>query len=573
MEQLAQPSPFEDGTGTVTIPPVCANVYFHLDEVEFDSWTYFVAADALILSPSTFSYVPALIRHDNVYYPNSFWHPISSSFIIFDAKTGTILTHPTNDEVAVPITSDAIPDDIPINSNPTNPVEAIMMESDANHNNHTEIIGSEMNPVKQEPTTIVGIDQLDSDVNVTTTIIIETDLLSMNSTTGNTISDPNDDNVDYNETPWRVIIAHEPRYDLLGSFVLPTLYLYSITQYLNWTLQIFPFAGSTSDAILTDLFAQKGNLSKDWGNGFQDASHRVDYNPMELNDKSYDTIGFFPEVSKDLNIRSTYPWIRRDQIPQPGKELHDVCKVGNTDAATTTTTTTNNNLNNSTEKECYILLSEDTYVINNYINMNGGIDVFFTSALGEQTRRQFLLKNQHRLQQYEIANQTSSFMNQNDTSDDPKYFNVAVHIRRGDILDPNRWIDQEVFANVAKYICQSNTAKNESIYTNIHVFSSGPNRDGNWSIMERLTESSGDENNEDSAPICANVYFHFDELEFDSWTYMIAADALVISPSTFSYVPGLIRRDNVYYPNSYWHPALSSFIVFNHTNGNILTKP
>ena len=87
--------------------------------------------------------------------------------------------------------------------------------------------------------------------------------------------------------------------------------------------------------------------------------------------------------------------------------------------------------------------------------------------------------------------------------------------------------------------------------------------------MESLAESSGD--NKDSSPICANVYLHLDEVEFDSWTFMIAADTLVIT-STFGYVPGLIRQDNVYFPNNYAHPSLSSFIVFNYTNGDILTK-
>jgi hypothetical protein len=354
---------------------------------------------------------------------------------------------------------------------------------------------------------------------------------------------------------WHVFVAHEPRYDLLGSFVLPTLLLYSATQRLNWTLVIFPFAGSPQHAILSDLFAKKGNLPRSWGNGFQDASHRTDYNPMELNDQSYETMGFFPEITKDRNVQSNFPWIRRDQIPQPGKELNDVCKAGA-------------NNDSSMEKECYILLSDNPYEITNFININGGMDAFFTSALGEQTSRQFLLKNHGRLQQYEVINQTNHF---NTGRTVPlQYFNVAVHIRRGDILDPGRWIDQQVFANVAKHICQANTEKNKNILTNIHVFSSGPNRDGNWSIMENLAESSGDKN--DSAPICANVYFHLDELEFDSWTFMIAADALVMSTSTFSYVPGLIRRKNVYYPKGYTHPALSSFILFDTIDGRVEAK-
>ena len=195
------------------------------------------------------------------------------------------------------------------------------------------------------------------------------------------------------------------------------------------------------------------------------------------------------------------------------------------------------------------------------------MDNFFTRTYCEQLRSQFLLKNHHRLQQYGITNPA-------DANNGVNIFNVAVHIRRGDILNPDRWIDQQVFANVAKHICQTNTVKNENTQTNIHVFSSGPNRDGNWSIMEQLaqvTELDGDTKNT-IPPFCSKVYIHLDEVEFDTWTFMIAADALVISPSTFGYVPSLIRYHNVYFPRKFWHPVLSSFIIFDDTDGSIISN-
>jgi hypothetical protein len=323
---------------------------------------------------------------------------------------------------------------------------------------------------------------------------------------------------------------------------------------------------------LTHLFDQKGNLTKDWGSGFQDASHRADYDPMELNDQSYEAMGFFPEASKDLNIRSKYPWIKLDQIPLPGEELNKVCHEGSKEQT-------------KTDKNCYILLTDDPNKISNYIRRKGGIDLFFTPDFCHEMRRQYLLKNHNRLQQYEIpapdaaVAETDTKSQSQVTSND--VFNVAVHIRRGDILHPDRWIDQQVFANVARHICQINTNKNEHIRTNIHVFSSGPNRDGNWSIMEQLAQptTTVDENGNTTTPsttvtppICSNVYVHVDEVEFDSWTFMIAADALVISPSTFGYVPSLIRYDNVYYPKKFWHPVLSSFNIFNDIDGNIIRK-
>ena len=348
------------------------------------------------------------------------------------------------------------------------------------------------------------------------------------------------------DNSWHVVIAHEPRYDLLGSFVLPTFFLYSVTQHLNWTLVIFPFTGSPQHSILSDLFAQNGDLG---GSGLQDVSHRPNFNPMDVNDKSHETMGFFPEVTNDPNIRSTHPWIKRKVIPQPGSELNDVCEA-------------ENRKRNNTEKECYILLSDNPYKITDFMISNGGIEAFLTPDLAQHNHRQFLLKNGDRLRQYEMTNHTRRFDATSGAAPVP-YFHVAVHIRRGDILPSSsrRWIDQQVFANVAKYICQTNTYQSNKIQTVIHVFSSGPNPDGNWSIMESVV------------PICAKVYFHLDEVEFDSWTFMIAADALVMSSSTFSYIPALLRPNQVYFPKCFSHPSLSSFTIFDHTNGTIVRGP
>jgi hypothetical protein len=363
--------------------------------------------------------------------------------------------------------------------------------------------------------------------------------------------------------PWQVTIAHEPRYDLLGSFVLPTLLLHAVAQHENWTLLILPFRGSRQHQILEQLFALKGNVSRDWGTGFQDASHRADYDPMELNDMSYNTMGIFPRVSKDRLVRVSLPWIKRDKIPLPGTELNQVCASQVS--------------SNKTGKYCYIMLGDDPGSISSFIERRGGIDQFFTPTFCAQLRAQFLHRNQYRLLRYDIPPPNSTNLN-NHVAPHPaaaastQPFHVAVHIRRGDILHPDRWIDQQVFANVARHICQTNSNRT----THIHVFSSGPNRDGNWSQMEALAQPSIGTNKADPSviipPICSKVYFHLDEVEFDSWTFMIAADALVISPSTFGYVPSLIRYHNVYYPQKFWHPVLSSFIIYDDKDGRIVSE-
>jgi hypothetical protein len=370
--------------------------------------------------------------------------------------------------------------------------------------------------------------------------------------------------------PWHIIIAHEPRYDLLGSFVLPTLYLYAVTSYHTnlqntrsnhttltdtWELQILPFTGTHQHAKLEQLFSSKGHVSNDLGSGFRDASHRSDYDPMKLNVESYDTLGFFPSVSQDQSILTKHNWVRTNEIPLSRTELHQLCE-------------SHHNTTIDNEKECYLLLPGDPNNIRDYIDQVGGMDRFFTREFSYRIRDQFLAKNSFRLQHYDMMLPSTN------AGKGAEFFNVAVHIRRGDILDPTRWVDQRAFANVARQICQMNTALNPNMRTNIHVFSSGPNRDGNWSMMEELAQPTSATSNTTATsirtipPACANVYFHLDELEFDSWTYMIAADALVISPSTFSYVPALIRYDNVYFPMNFWHPTLSSFTVYDN-NGQI----
>lgn len=88
----------------------------------------------------------------------------------------------------------------------------------------------------------------------------------------------------------------------------------------------------------------------------------------------------------------------------------------------------------------------------------------------------------------------------------------------------------------------------------IHVFSSGPNRDGNWSAMQGVTDT------------CHSVAFHFDEFEFDSWTHFVAADALVISKSSFSLIPALFSVGEVYLPSTYWVKRLSHWNLFDDKN-------
>lgn len=295
--------------------------------------------------------------------------------------------------------------------------------------------------------------------------------------------------------PNKVIVAHLPRCDFLGSFVRPTLFLLAIVNRYGWELEILPFEGSVGEKFLK-LHVEMGNhveqlAGQGWGTGVQDVSHRNDYDPAVLNAEAYDQMGFFPAVLKD---NSAHEWIENKFLQPPGPGLDKVCQRRKGDT-------------------CYIKVSQEYSLLENFVNQNGGLDAFFPLEWRQSLCKRFLAHNSHRLG---VGYNTSAY-------------NVAVHVRRGDINNlPARWTDQEVFYSVVSKICQK--------HRNVHarIFSSGVNKDGNWSTMERLSE------------ICMNVTFHIDEYEFDSWTYMVAADTFVMSQSSFSYIPALLRTGEVF---------------------------
>jgi hypothetical protein len=67
---------------------VCGTMVYHLDEVEFDTWTHFAAADEFVMSKSTFSYVPALFAAGHVHYPSDYWFGRLGDWSQYDSQTG-----------------------------------------------------------------------------------------------------------------------------------------------------------------------------------------------------------------------------------------------------------------------------------------------------------------------------------------------------------------------------------------------------------------------------------------------------------------------------------------------------
>eukprot|EP00591_Stephanopyxis_turris_P007348 CAMPEP_0195507214 /NCGR_PEP_ID=MMETSP0794_2-20130614/709_1 /TAXON_ID=515487 /ORGANISM="Stephanopyxis turris, Strain CCMP 815" /LENGTH=473 /DNA_ID=CAMNT_0040633823 /DNA_START=197 /DNA_END=1615 /DNA_ORIENTATION=- len=312
--------------------------------------------------------------------------------------------------------------------------------------------------------------------------------------------------------PILVTVAHHPRQDLLGSFALPTVYLLSIAFRYGWALEIFPYEGSEGQETLKQVLALGPKSSKGWGSGLQDVTNRKNHNPMELNEVVYDKLGFFPEQPDPSPDESK--WVDVEPLPAPGPKLDEICR--------------NNAIPRNGFLNCLLQVpidSEDdnTYVAQWHIEEHGGTDAFFTESFRNIIRKRFWKVNRHRLKHY------------SDEVDSSEY-NIAMHIRRGDVPKKmkKRWTEQSVFATVARRICESHPG------AIVHVFSSGKNTDGGWEEIENIGGK------------CGSIIFHLDEYEFDTWAHLVAADSLVISKSTFSYVPALISGGDVYFPHDYW---------------------
>jgi hypothetical protein len=130
-------------------------------------------------------------------------------------------------------------------------------------------------------------------------------------------------------------------------------------------------------------------------------------------------------------------------------------------------------------------------------------------------------------------------------------FNIAIHIRRGDVAamkqagDTNwkeRWLNNDYYAAVLKNaLAALATQKNIQIY----LFSQGAVKD-----FPEFTHFD-------------NVHFCLDVNAYDSFVHMVYADILISSKSSFSYKPALISKGIKIYPANFWHayPSTGDFIM------------
>lgn len=134
---------------------------------------------------------------------------------------------------------------------------------------------------------------------------------------------------------------------------------------------------------------------------------------------------------------------------------------------------------------------------------------------------------------------------------DKTCFNIAIHVRRGDISigqlnkNPNlimRWQDNDYFVNVLQNVLENlNTEKNIKIY----LFSQGKKED-----FKEFSKFN-------------NIIYCLDVNAENSFLHMVFADLLITSKSSFSYKPALLSNGIKVCPKNFWHgyPAKEDWIL------------
>jgi hypothetical protein len=181
---------------------------------------------------------------------------------------------------------------------------------------------------------------------------------------------------------------------------------------------------------------------------------------------------------------------------------------------------------------------------NNIINLNTNMGIirldymtivmpFFENNIDECCKSEHMnfIKNCF----WENKDKSRNFFNNNK-------FNVAIHIRRENNIDKGLAGDRvttpnSYYLNIMNIIREKYKDK-EILF---HIYSQG-------NILNFKDFANSD------------VYFHINDDIIDNFICMVAADILVISPSSLSYVAALISDGEIYY-KQFWHNPKNDWIV------------
>jgi len=132
-------------------------------------------------------------------------------------------------------------------------------------------------------------------------------------------------------------------------------------------------------------------------------------------------------------------------------------------------------------------------------------------------------------------NKTRDYFNNNK-------FNVAVHIRRENYVDQGLAGERATTPNIY-YLNIMNLIRQKHKEKDIlfHIYSQGNSKD--------FFDLESDD-----------VYFYLNDDIVETFKGFVAADSLIISPSSFSYVAALISDGEVYYKN-FWHNPRKNWVI------------
>jgi len=194
-------------------------------------------------------------------------------------------------------------------------------------------------------------------------------------------------------------------------------------------------------------------------------------------------------------------------------------------------------------------------LIKNIINSYANQKVIFIAEQDQSFKNQFEIMDILKQKFYNAPYRKNDILTYSDA-----YFNIAIHVRRGDIVVKNRnknanlsmrWQNNSYFVTVLQTVIETiQTVKPIQIY----LFSQGER--SNFCEFEKFE----------------NIIFCLDMPPQESFLNMVYADLLITSKSSFSYKPALINNGIKICPKDFWHgyPQREDWILADE-NGNFNT--
>lgn len=139
----------------------------------------------------------------------------------------------------------------------------------------------------------------------------------------------------------------------------------------------------------------------------------------------------------------------------------------------------------------------------------------------------------------------------------PDHINIAVHIRRGDIVVgqttgeatlTKRWLTTEYFENIVKDLSDALNGEDNRFSNVPKLLDSKKEKAVDFYLF-----SQGDPSEYKLFEKYGNIHYCFDMPAIESFLHMVRSDILVTSKSSFSYKPALLADGVRICPKHFWH--------------------